>query len=113
VKIISPDAYAKQFEDMPYIVAVAAETMNTHGDQGGTGLSREDLIKRAETAISRYPNHAKDVSLVTLAMLADNLIPDESGRVLLREYLARMDDLINKAAWSSQPIQPKRTACAA
>ncbi|MBI5330100.1 MAG: hypothetical protein HZB71_05745 [Betaproteobacteria bacterium] len=110
MKKIYPDNYVKQFEDMPFIVAVAAETMNIPGDQGDAGLSPGDIMERAESAISRYPVHAKEICLITLAILADSLIPNEASRSLLREHLARMDELINEAAWSSQL---KRTARAA
>lgn len=107
MKKISPDQYVKQFEDMPFIVAVAAETMNIPGNQGRAGLNPGDLMERAESAISRYPVHANEICLVTLAMLADSLLLDQDHRRFLREQLARMDKLISQAAWSSQP---KRTA---
>lgn len=110
VKNISPINYVKQFEDTPFIVAVAAETMNIPGGQGDAGLTPGGLMERAESAILRYPAHAKDISLVTLAMLADSLTPDESSRTLLRLHLARMDELINEAAWSSRPKRTPRAA---
>ena len=107
MKKVNPDVYVTQFEDIPYIVAVAAETMDIQGKQGATGLSPGDLMKRAESAISRYPVHAHEIGLVTLAMLADSYIQDDVYRNLLREQLARMGDLIQEADWASQA---KRTA---
>lgn len=102
MKKVNPGEYVTQFEDMPYIVAVAAETMGIQGKQGVAGLSPGDLMKRAESAISRYPVHAHEIGLVTLAILADSYIQENIYRNLLREQLAQMGDLIQEAAWTSQ-----------
>ena len=107
MKKINPDEYITQFEDMPYIVAVAAETMAIQGNQGAARLSPGDLMERAESAISRYPVHAHEICLVTLAMFADSYIEEVAYRNLLREQLARMGELLQEAAWSSAP---KRTS---
>ena len=108
MKKVNPDEYISQFEDMPYIVAVAAETMAIQGNQGAAGLSPGDLMERAESAISRYPVHAHEICLVTLAMLADSYIEEETYRNLLREQLARMGELLQEAAWSSGPKRASR-----
>ncbi len=102
MKKVNPDEYVTQFEDMPYIVAVAAETMDIQGKQGAAEISPGDLMERAESAISRYPVHAHEIGLVTLAMLADSYIQEGVYRNLLREHLARISDLIQDAAWTSQ-----------
>ena len=101
MKKVNPDEYVTQFEDMPYIVAVAAETMGIQGEQGGAEISPGDLMQRAESAISRYPVHAHEIGLVTLAMLADSYIQEAVYRNLLRQQLTRINDLIQKAAWIS------------
>ena len=108
MKKVNPDEYISQFEDMPYIVAVAAETIGIQGSQGAAGLSPGDLMERAESAISRYPVHAHEICLVTLAMLADSYIEEETYRNLLREQLARMGELLQEAAWSSGPKRASR-----
>ena len=105
---VNPDEYVTQFEDMPYIVAVAAETMGIQGKQGVAGLSPGDLMERAESAISRYPVHAHEIGLVTLAILADSYIQEGVYRNLLREQLARIGDLIQEAAWNSQAKRTPR-----
>ena len=101
MKKVNPDEYVTQFADMPYIVAVAAETMGIQGEQGGAEISPGDLMQRAESAISRYPVHAHEIGLVTLAMLADSYIQEAVYRNLLRQQLTRINDLIQKAAWIS------------
>ena len=108
MKKVNPDEYVTQFEDMPYIVAVAAETMGIQGKQGVAGLSPGDLMERAESAISRYPVHAHEIGLVTLAILADSYIQEAIYRNLLREQLARISDLIQDAAWTSQAKRTTR-----
>ena len=108
MKKFNPHEYINQFEDMPYIVAVAAETMAMQGDQGTAGLSPGDLMERAESAISRYPVHAHEICLATLAMLADSYIEEVAYRNLLREQLARMGELLQEAAWSSGPKRTSR-----
>lgn len=105
---VNPDEYITQFEDMPYIVAVAAETMGIQGKQGAAEMSPGDLMERAESAISRYPVHAHEIGLVTLAMLADSYIQEGVYRNLLREQLARIGDLIQEAAWYSQAKRTPR-----
>jgi len=101
VKKVNPDKYVTQFEDMPYIVAVAAETMGVQGKQDAAEISPGDLMARAESAISRYPVHAHEIGLVTLAMLADSYIQEAAYRNLLRQQLTRINDLIQKAGWIS------------
>ncbi len=108
MKKFNPHEYINQFEDMPYIVAVAAETMAMQGDLEAAGLSPGDLMERAESAISRYPVHAHEICLVTLAMLANSYIEEEAYRNLLREQLARMGELLQAAAWSSGPKRTSR-----
>ncbi len=108
MKKVNPDEYVTQFEDMPYIVAVAAETMGIQGKQGVAGLSPGDLMERAESAISRYPVHAHEIGLVTLAMLADSYIQEDIYRNLLREQLALISDLIQEASWNSQAKRTPR-----
>ena len=110
MKKFNPYEYIMQFEDMPYIVAVAAETMAIQGNQGAAGMSPGDLMERAESAISRYPVHAHEICLVTLAMLADSYIHDEADRNLLREQLARMGELLQEAEWSSRAKRTSRSA---
>ena len=102
MKKLNPDEYITQFEEMPYIVAVAAETMGILGNQGAAVLNPGDLMERAESAISRYPVHAHEICIVTLAMLADSYIHAGAYRNLLREHLARMGELLQEAAWSSR-----------
>jgi len=108
VNKVNPDEYVTQFEDMPYIVAVAAETMGIQGKQGAAEMSPADLMKRAESATSRYPVHAYEIGLVTLAILADSYIQEAIYRNLLREQLAQMGDMIQEAAWTSQARRPPR-----
>lgn len=110
MKKLNPDVYITQFEEMPYIVAVAAETMGIQGNQGAAGLSPGDLMERAESAISRYPVHAHEICLVTLAMLADSYIEEEAYRNLLREQLARMGELLQEAAWAASAKRCSRSA---
>ena len=105
---VNPDEYVTQFEDMPYIVAVAAETMGIQGKQGAAEMSQGEFLERAESAISRYPVHAHEIGLVTLAMLADSYIQEGVYRNLLREQLARIGDLIQEAAWYSQAKRTPR-----
>ena len=75
--MVDPVEYITQFDEVPYMVAVAAETMGiaTH-KQVPCVFSPTELVDRAESAINKYPVHAYEIGLVTLAMLADGIIPD-------------------------------------
>jgi hypothetical protein len=108
VKKVNPDEYVTQFEDLPYIVAVAAETMGIQGKQGAAEMSPGEFLERAESAISRYPVHAHEIGLVTLAILADSYIQENNYRNLLRDQLALMGDFIQEAAWTSKTKRPPR-----
>ncbi len=91
--MVNPAEYLNHFDEIPYIVAVATETM-VLGTHDRALLNPVDFMERAESAISRYPTHAYETGLVALAMLADWLITDAAGRRLLREQLARIGTFI-------------------
>jgi hypothetical protein len=96
--VVNPVEYITQFDEVPYIVAVAAETMGigTHKHVQCV-FSPTELMDRAESAIYKYPVHAYEIGLVTLAMLADGVIPDPSGKLVLREQFVRIGDAIQDA----------------
>ncbi len=93
--MVNPVEYITQFDEVPYMVAVAAETMDigTH-KQVRCVFSPTELVDRAESAITKYPVHAYEIGLVTLAMLADGSIPDPSEKLVLREQFVRIGDAI-------------------
>ena len=97
-KVVDPVEYITQFDEVPYMVAVAAETMGiaTH-KQVPCVFSPTELVDRAESAIYKYPIHAYEIGLVTLAILADGIIPDTPGRLVLREQFVRIGDAIQDA----------------
>jgi hypothetical protein len=97
-KVVDPVEYITKFDEVPYMVAVAAETMGiaTH-KQAPCVFSPTELVDRAESAIYKYPVHAYEIGLVTLAMLADGIIPDTPGRLVLREQFVRIGDAIQDA----------------
>ncbi|MBK6742538.1 MAG: hypothetical protein IPG66_05975 [Hydrogenophilales bacterium] len=93
--VVNPAEYLNYFDELPYVVAVATETMGLSPpkiDQGA--MSPSDLMDRAESAISKYPVHAYETGLVALLMLADWLIADTAGRRLLREQFQRIGAVI-------------------
>lgn len=96
--MVDPVEYITQFDEVPYMVAVAAETMGiaTH-KQVPCVFSPTELVDRAESAIYKYPVHAYEIGLVTLAMLADGIIPDTPGRLVLREQFVRIGGAIQDA----------------
>ena len=103
--MVNPVEYITQFDEVPYIVAVAAETMEigTHTHIQYV-YSPTELVDRAETAIYKYPVHAYEIGLVTLAMLADWVIPDPSEKQALRERFIRIGDAIQYVE-NDQPPQ--------
>lgn len=93
--MVNPVEYITQFEEVPYMVAVAAETMDIGTKtQFRHVCSPSELMDRAESAIFKYPVHAYEIGLVTLAMLADGVIPDPSEKQALREQFVRIGDAI-------------------
>jgi hypothetical protein len=96
--VVNPNEYISNFENMPYVVAVAAETMGIRPDSNGQpGISHGEFLAQTEAAISRYPVHAHETGIVSLAMLADSYIQDDEGRRVLRDHLARIGRAIHEA----------------
>ncbi len=102
--MINPVEYITQFDEVPYMVAVAAETLgfNMH-KLVQCVMSPIELMERAESAISRYPTHAYETGMVTLAILADYIIPDPSEKRVLREQFIRIGDAIQDAENDQPP----------
>ena len=95
--MLNPAEYTRHFDEMPYILAVANETMGLDSpSRGDRSMSPTDLIDRAEAAIMKYPIHAYETGFVALLILADWLISDQSGRHLLREQFQRIGWLIQE-----------------
>lgn len=96
--MVNPNEFLNHFDELPYIAAVAAETLGlTRHRHEEAALSPVDLMDRAEVAISKYPVHAYETALVALLMLADWLIADAAGRRLLREQFRRLGSAIQEA----------------
>ena len=102
--MVDPVEYITQFDEVPYMVAVAAETMEigTH-KQAQHVCSPSELMDRAESAIYKYPVHAYEIGLVTLGMLADGVIPDPTEKRALRERFIRIGDAIQDVEGDQPP----------
>ena len=102
--MVNPVEYITRFDEVPYMVAVAAETMEigTHR-QVQHVCSPSELMDRAESAIYKYPVHAYEIGLVTLAMLADGVIPDPTEKQALRERFIRIGDVIQDVEGDQPP----------
>ncbi len=95
--VVNTTEYLNHFDKLPYLVAVAAETMSlSRHAHDADPMSPIELMDRAEAAISKYPIHAYETGLVALLMLADWLIADHAGRRLLREQFLRLGDVIQE-----------------
>lgn len=95
--MVNAAEYLNHFDEMPYIVAVASETMGLSPHKHDQrAMSPTDLMDRAESAISKYPIHAYETGLVALLMLADWLIADTEGKRLLREQFKRIGIVIQE-----------------
>ncbi|MBK6744202.1 MAG: hypothetical protein IPG66_15045 [Hydrogenophilales bacterium] len=95
--MLKPAEYILNFDEMPYILAVANETMGLYRPSRGDGsMSPTDLMDRAEAAIMKYPIHAYETGFVALLILADWLIADQAGRHLLREQFQRIGLVIQE-----------------